>query len=250
MKTLPADFVVHRGQTQRNVNHTVLTALINTFPDHAALQVLDLPCGNLEFLTYLAALFPSATLTGADIVTPPHKSDRIGFVQMDLTRNFDLPAGQQFDLITCISGVMMFGNTLSFVRNCIARLKPGGVFIVTNDNSATIIDRLAYLFFGRYRLFKPLYEDDETLTQYVSIQELCRLLRTHHVAVEDIAYTSFYPKDLVYLPLAMAVYPVQRFYLQRLTSKLPIQLKRLMYPFKHLFCKHYIITGRKAPALD
>lgn len=243
---LPANFAVARGQTQIGVNRAILTKLVNRFPAAAPLHVLDLPCGNLEFLTYVSQLFPAATLCGADIAPPVSSSSRISFVETDLTKDFQLPAAQQFDLITSISGIMMFGNTLSFVRNCGARLKPGGTFVITNDNSATIMDRIAYLFFGRYRLFKPLYEDSEELTQYVPLQELCRLLRTHNIAIEQIEYTSFYRKDLLCLPLALVVCPLQRLYLRRLGTQLPARLVRQMYPFKALFCKHYIITGRKA----
>jgi 2-polyprenyl-3-methyl-5-hydroxy-6-metoxy-1,4-benzoquinol methylase len=243
---LPADFIVVRGQTQKDVNRSVLTTLVNSFSADAPLNVLDLPCGNLEFLQYVAQLFPQATLSGADIAAPTTKNAVVSFFETDLTKEFALPAQPVFDLITSISGVMMFGNTLSFVRNCVARLKPGGTIVITNDNSATIIDRVAYLLFGRYRLFKPLYEDTEELTQYVPLQELCRLLRTHGIAIEQIEYTSFYRKDLLFWPLALLIYPIQKLYLRRLPTQLPPGLIAQMYPFKHLFGKHYIITGRKA----
>lgn len=243
--TLPADFVVERGQTQKDVNYTILANLATRFPKDATIQALDLPCGNLEFLTYLRKLFPTAKLWGADLFPPSNKSLDVSFVEMDLTKDFTLPDQQQFDLITSISGVMMFSNTLSFIRNCASRLKPGGTFIVTNDNSATIIDRIAYLLFGRYRMFRPIYDDTEELTENVPVQELCRLLRKHGVEIEKIEYTSSYSKDLVYLPAALLVYPIQLLYLSRLKTNLPKSLKQQMYPFKHLFCKHYIITGKK-----
>lgn len=244
---LPVDFVVARGQTQKNVNRTILAGLVASFAPTQPLAVLDVPCGKLEFLGYVARLFPAAALTGADIATPPPAAEgpAIAFVAMDLTREFSLPAAAQFDLITSISGVMMFGNTLSFVRNCTARLKPGGTFVLTNDNSGTIMDRLAYLFLARYRLFKPFYEDAEALTQLVPVQELCRLLRTHGVEITRIEYTSFYWKDLLYLPVALVAYAAQQLYLRRLPTQLPARLTRQLYPFRQLFCKHYIITGHK-----
>lgn len=244
--TLPADFVVVRGETQKDVNYTVLTAAINAFPKDAPIEVLDLPCGRLDFLNYVRTLFPVAKLTGADLMPPSVIHPTISFVKMDLTRDFTLPEHQKFDLITSISGIMMFSNTLSFIRNCTARLKPGGVFIITNDNSATIIDRLAYLVFGGYRLFRPIYDDTEELTENVPVQELCRLLRTNNIIIERIEYTSSYLKDLIYLPAALVIYPLQLLYLRRLKTSLPDALKKQMYPFKQLFCKHYVITGRKA----
>ncbi len=243
--TLPADFVVVRGQTQKDVNRTILSEIVQIFPKEAPIEALDLPCGNLEFLAYVRKLYPAAKLFGADLMPPINNKPDISFVEMDLTKDFTLPTHQQFDLITSISGVMMFSNTLSFVRNCVSRLKPGGTIIITNDNSATIIDRLAYLFLGRYRMFKPIYEDREELTENVPVQELCRLLRTHGITIERIEYTSSYLKDLVYLPAALAVYPLQLLYLRRFKTSLPDKLKWQMYPFKHFFCKHYIIIGRK-----
>ncbi|MEJ7738046.1 MAG: class I SAM-dependent methyltransferase [Chitinophagaceae bacterium] len=242
---LPANLIVLRGETQKDVNCTVLTHLANRFSKESVIKALDLPCGNMAFLFYLRALFPLAELVGADLMKPEVQNNDIRFVQMDLTKDFTLPADEQFDLITSISGIMMFSNTLSFIENCILRLKKGGTFVLTNDNSATIIDRLAFLFLGRFRIFKSIYEDTEELTENVPAQELCRLLRTHGVAIETIKYTSFYLKDIKYLPIALLVYPFQLLYLSRLKTDLPRWLKWQMYPFKHLFCKHYIIIGRK-----
>jgi 2-polyprenyl-3-methyl-5-hydroxy-6-metoxy-1,4-benzoquinol methylase len=243
--TLPTDFVVQRGQTQKDVNRTILAGLVGRFARDLPLRGLDLPCGNLEFLTYVAQLFPAANLLGADIMQPQASNPRISFVKMDLTKEFELPAQPQFDLVTSVSGVMMFGNTLSFIQNCVSRLKPGGTFVLTNDNSATIMDKVAYLLWGGYRIFKPLFEDSDAMTQVIPIQELIRLLRTHGIEVEQVEYTSFYRKDLLFLPLALLAYPVQKLYLGRLRTKLPTRLTQQLYPFKHLFCKHYIITGRK-----
>jgi SAM-dependent methyltransferase len=242
---LPDNLVVQRAQTQKGVNLTVLTGLLHRFNPQAPIRVLDLPCGNMEFLSYLQTLFPNASLCGADIAPPRSNPQSIPFVAMDLTRDFPLPDQPQFDLVTSISGVMMFSNTLSFVRNCVARLKPGGTFILTNDNSATIIDRLAYLLLARHRMFRPVYDDSEEVTQNVPIQELIRLLRTHGITIEDVQYTSFYAKDIIYLPFALLAYPFQLLYLKRLHTRLPDGLKWKMYPFRHFFGKHYIITGVK-----
>ncbi|HEX8327981.1 MAG TPA: methyltransferase domain-containing protein [Hymenobacter sp.] len=243
--SLPENLVVLRGQTQKNVNRTVLDLLVKRFSQNEPLQALDLPCGNMEFLSYLQTLFPNASLCGADIAPPRTNERNIPFVAMDLTREFPIPAQQQFDLVTSISGVMMFSNTLSFVRNCVARLKPGGTFVLTNDNSATILDRLAYLLLARHRMFRPVYDDSEEVTQNVPIQELIRLLRTNGITIEDVQYTSFYAKDILYLPFALLAYPFQLLYLLRLNTRLPDGLKWKMYPFRHFFGKHYIITGVK-----
>jgi SAM-dependent methyltransferase len=241
---LPANFEVKRGQTQKNVNRTVLSTLLQIFQPESAITALDLPCGDMEFLSYVNKLFPKAKLFGADI-EQKKAPDYITFKQMDLTKNFALPDVETFDLITSVSGVMVFGNTQGFINNCVSRLKPGGTLVITNDNCATVTDRLAYLFLARYRIFNTIFEQHDTLIQIVPIQELCYLLKMNNVSIQKIEYTSFYLKDLMYLPFALLVYPFQLFYLLRLKSSLSTIFKKSMYPFKHLFCKHYVIVGKK-----
>lgn len=233
-----------RGETQKNVNYNVLRYITDTFKKDDPLNVLDLPCGSMIFLRYMRMFFTTAVLLGADIKSSPFQSG-IQSVEMDLTKEFTIPEDEKFDLITSISGVMMFSNTLNFISNCAQRLKENGTFIITNDNSSTIIDKLAFLFLGRYRIFKPIYEDSEELTQNISIQELCRLLRTNGLVIEKIKYTSFYLKDLIYFPLTILIFPLQWIYIRRCKTKLSYDLIKQMFSFRHYFCKHYIIIARK-----
>lgn len=239
------DIEILRGETQKNVNYETLKIIAQEFSEKSAMRVLDLPCGQMLLLRYIRTLFPKATLCGIDIVKPAYQED-IRFLSMDLSKEFwVLPPEEKFDLVTSISGIMMFGNTASFIANCAARVQQKGVFIVTNDNSSTIMDRLAFLFLGRYRIFKLLYEDAEQLTQNISIQELCRLLRINGFSIEKIKYTSFYLKDIVYFPIACLVYPFQWLYTRTHKTSLPSELKWKMFPFKQYFCKHYIVVARK-----
>lgn len=243
-KTLPSNLSIPRGQTQIGVNYTVLDYLYNRFPENAKMSFLDLPCGNQEFLKNLKILFPFSEFTGADIQVPEATAE-IDFQQMDLAKDFTFPAEKKFDVVSSISGVMMFSNTLSFIKNCSERIKNGGNFILTNDNNATIKDRLAYFFLGRFRIFNLVFEDEELMTENVPINELIRLMRTNGIEIENITYTSFYPVDLLFLPFALIVYAVQWLYLKRLKTRLPEKIVAQMYPFKHLLYRHYVITGTK-----
>jgi Methyltransferase domain len=238
------DLQIQRGETQKNVNYEVLKYLAKTFRKEQVFKGLDLPCGTMLFLTYLRTIFPKSELCGADIRIP-ESQEAARFIAMDLTKEFTIHKEEKFDVITSISGIMMFGNTSGFVSNCSTRLKKDGHFIITNDNSATIIDKLSFLFLGRYRIFKPMYEDSEQLTQNIPIQEVCRLLRINGLVIEKIKFSSFYIKDLVFLPLAVLLYPIQLLYLWRYKTGLPENLKWQMFSFKHYFCKHYIIITRK-----
>ena len=238
------NFKIDRGETQKNVNEQILKYLSNVFTHQMPLKVLDLPCGTGLFISYLTKLFPNAEIFGADIQIPSNRD--IGrYLQMDLSKDFDLKEEDKFDLITSISGVMMFSNTSNFIFNCVKHLNKDGHFIVTNDNFRTIKDKLSLLLFGRDRLFKLIYEDNEEVTQQIPIQELCRLLRTNGMTIEKIEYTSFYIKDLIYLPIAILIYPIQLAYILRYKTNLPNELKAAMFPFKHYFCKHYIVYTTK-----
>lgn len=243
-KTIPTDITIERGETQTNVNKTVLEELLNRYNTSDSFELLDLPCGKLTFLKYVRTLFPSSTLSGADIMPASNTGD-ISFIQMDLSIDFHLPQNKQYDVITSISGVMMFGNTKNFIDNCIKHLKPGGTFIITNDNSSTIKDRISYLLLGRFRIFGQVFEDNETLTQLVLIQELTRLLRINNISIERIEYTSLYPKDLLFLPFALLVYPFQLLYLIIKKTSLPKKLIFVKYSFKQMFYRHYVIVGKK-----
>lgn len=236
-------FEIERGETQKNVTQQVLHYIIKKFKRGQIFKSLDLPSGSGFFIGYLSKLFPNASIVGADI-QKPSPDTTAKYIQMDLTKDFLLHPEEKFDLITSISGIMMFGNTLNFISNCAMRLQKGGTFIITNDNFRTIKDKLSILFLGKDRLFNLIYEDSEEVTQQVPIQELCRLLRLNGLLIEKIEYTSMYMKDLIYLPIALLVYPIQLIFIWRYRTSLN-SLKWEMFPFKHYFCKHYIIYTSK-----
>lgn len=240
----PSEIHIERGETQKDVNSTLLNELTQIIPQHEAIQVLDLPCGTGQFLKYIQQLYPKAKLHGIDIEKNIGNED-IEFVQSDLSRNFNMSEEAQFDLITSVSGVMMFENTKFFIENCSKRLKKGGTFVVTNDNSATIIDRLSFMILGRTRQFRIIYENDEGLKQNLSIQYLVRILRLNNIEIQKVTYTSFYAKDLIYLPLALLCAPFQYLYLKRVNTELPKSLVKQMFSFKQYLYKHYILYGVK-----
>jgi len=244
-KSLPAHLKVERGETQKDVNTTVLKELVNRFDTRGTFKAMDMPCGDGSFLNYIHTLFPNTELSGADIVLPARIPDKSKCYTIDLTKDFDIPKSETFDLITSISGVMMFGNTQNFIENCSNRLKKDGLFVLTNDNSSTIIDRLAFLFLGRHRQFPLLHESDHGITQNLSLQELIRLLRIYEFEVTKVEFTSFYLKDLKYLPIALLVAPFQYLYVKTLKSSVNKDVIGQMFGFKQLFYKHYIIYAKK-----
>jgi 2-polyprenyl-3-methyl-5-hydroxy-6-metoxy-1,4-benzoquinol methylase len=242
---LPIHLTIERGETQKDVNTSVLKELVNRIDGTKSMKVMDLPCGSGNFLKYIHTLFPKAELSGADIVLPTNAPENTKRYRLDLTKDFDIDENERYDLITSISGVMMFGNTQNFIENCSKRLNSGGLFVVTNDNASTIVDRLAFLFLGRHRQFPLVFEDNQGITQNIPIQELVRLLRANQFDIEKVEYTSFYKKDLMYLPLILLVAPFQYLYIKLLKTSIKKDVIDQMFVFKQYLYKHYIIYAVK-----
>lgn len=85
---------------------------------------------------------------------------------------------------------MCFANTAQFVAGCVERLRPGGLLVVTNDNCLTVRDRLSYLFTGRVRRFRLLFEPDEGNFQLVQPQELKRLFDVNGLRLRRVFCTA------------------------------------------------------------
>ncbi len=238
---------VPRGNTQKHVNREVLRYVLERSGLPPTSRVLDAPCGEGEFLSLLRKYWPNATLTGCDLRPDAPTVAGLRYQPADLSQPFDAqaPGESAFDLVTSISGVMMFGNTRTFVASCARQLRPGGQLLITNDNVLTVRDRLSYLFLGRLRRFKLLFETDEGISQLVQQQELKRLFELHGVALREVIYTSFYGEDLLFLPLALLLYPLQWLYLRRLKSSTPWALRRQLFGFRSLLARHYIFVGEK-----
>lgn len=242
---LPAGLKVERGETQKDVNTSVLKELVKRIDNSKVIKAIDLPCGNGGFLKYIHTLFPKAELSGADIILPSNAPEGTKCYRIDLTKDFDIPQEEKFDLVTSISGVMMFGNTQNFIENCSHRLQTGGLLVITNDNASTIIDRLAFLFLGRHRQFPLVFEDSQGITQNIPIQELVRLLRASNFEIDKVEYTAFYKKDLKYLPFVLLFAPFQFLYKKTLKTDIKQSVINQMFGLKQYLHKHYIIYAIK-----
>ena len=241
---------VPRGNTQKHVNRDVLADLLTheaTRLSRPGLRWLDAPCGAGEFLTQVHGFFPQAALSGTDVRpdAPAVPGATVQYAPADLSRGLPFAGAPPFEVITSISGIMCFANTAQFIGNCAQRLAPGGLLLISNDNCLTVRDRLSYLFTGRVRRFKLLFEPDEGNFQLVQHQELARLFAVNGVALRRVRYTAFYTEDLLYLPLALLLWPWQWWQLRRARSSTPWALREQLFGFKSLLCRHYFFVGEK-----
>ncbi len=222
----------------------MLSLLQSSFRAEESFELLDIPCGHGEFALTVRRLFPSSRVVGADLGRSAIGPE-VPCICMDASKPFPLSDRERFDAIASISGVMEFDNTAGFVSECARRLKDGGRLIITNDNAFTVRDRLSFLLLGRLRRFKLLLEAHQPTYKHIPLQELVKIFAEQKLTLERVEYTSVLREDLLFLPLALLLYPLQWLYLRRLDSPVSPAIRARLFPLRALLCRHYIVVARK-----
>ncbi|MDQ4122696.1 MAG: class I SAM-dependent methyltransferase [Acidobacteriota bacterium] len=232
---------IPRGNTCRGVNKTIIAYLLSQ--QIKLRRFLDIPCGDGDFLRTVKDFFPNAEAVGVDVMLPRH-SLGAEFVQANASSKLPFAKNQEFDLITSVSGVMEFDNTLYFFEQLKELLKPDGTLVVTNDNLLTIQDRFLYLLFGRTRQYRTLIAFDKPSWKIISIQNLRRILWEAGFEIEKIEYVPVISKEWLWLPLALPIYLTQWIYLKTSENEISLQEKKQVLPFVSLFSRHYVLFCR------
>lgn len=224
--------------------HRVVVDELLALPGPACRRMLDVPCGQGELIGTLRAFFPDADVRGCDIAQPPTLDSR-DFRAIDASRPFTVFPDDAFDVVLSVSGVMEFDNTLQFFETCFRHLRPGGHFIVTNDNSVTVWDRISYLLLGKTRQFEIFVNQGQPTWKVLPLHNMVRLLRDAGFRVAAPKYVSIERRNWVLLPLALLLYPLQALYARRSRNAMPLAEKQSMYPFRSLLCRHYVLRCEK-----
>jgi ubiquinone/menaquinone biosynthesis C-methylase UbiE len=249
---------IPRGNTQKNVNALLFHLLNKHFPNRSLKSLIDVPCGEGEFLNFISAEFPAAQLIGVDRfssggVGPNEASDSPGgkrafsFFKQTAQSFFSEHKPTQIAAITCISGVMCFDGIHELLQQFHQALTPGGLVVVTNDNIMTTRDRVNFLFFGHFKRFKLIYDRNEGNWNIMTPQALIMLLERAHFVDIDIKYTSTYWEDITWLPLSLVLYPLFLFKVLLANGQKSIKERMSLYPFRSLLARHYVVWARKAP---
>jgi len=233
---------VPRGNTCRGVNERIGQIFEKRDWNLNGKDFLDLACGEGEFLRYLAVKYPEVRAKGADRQFFCDNQRSPPIAKANLEEPFRVFEQICFDFVICISGVMEFDNTLQFFRCCREHLKPGGYFLVTNDNVATVRDRLTFFFCGKPRQFPLFTQPGQATWKILHIQNMVRNLLEAGFRIDEIHYTPVFRKDLLFIPIALLIYLWQEKIVMNSTHGAPSPWGRMMYPFSSLISRHYIIV--------
>jgi Methyltransferase domain len=234
---------IQRGNTSPDVNREIIKYLLSLNEDFADAHFLDVPCGEGSFLQAVKDFFPNSKTVGGDIYSPPTAfSDH--FLPIDAQRHFSLKPEKKFKVITCISGVMEFDNTLSFFEQMKENLDKDGFLIVTNDNLLSVRDRILYLLFGRFRQYRLFIQNGQPTWKIITLQNLLRILTEAGFEMAEIKYVAPKKSEWFWLPLALPIYAFQYLYMRFGEKDTSFAEKCGRYPFSSLLSRHYIVVCR------
>ena len=230
---------IPRGNTAPGVNRAIIEYLLLTRKRDAGETVLDVPCGNCDFLDSLKSILPNFATFGADIDPPENRDHQI--LKADLTGQHRLGFDTKFSLITCISGLMEFDNTLSFLKQLRQYITDDGILIVTNDNLLSVKDRVLYFFSGRFRQYPMFVADDAPTWKILPLQNLLRILKDAGFEASEIRYVPAKWTEWLWLPVALPIYLFQSLAFALDKNSLPYKEKAARYPFASLLSRHYLV---------
>lgn len=231
---------IPRGNTAPGVNRAVIEYLLSAGEIKG--PVLDVPCGGGIFLDAVKGVFPDVDTYGADIEPRDGTAHRIFRADLSSTEALDL--GDKFGLITSISGVMEFDNTLNFFRRLRENIAEDGLLIVTNDNLLSVRDRVLYFFTGRFRQYPMFVADDAPTWKILPLQNLLRILKDAGFEMAETRYVPAKPTEWLWLPIALPIYLFQSLVFAFSRDAMPYKEKAARYPFASLFSRHYILICR------
>ncbi|MGH9821479.1 MAG: methyltransferase domain-containing protein [Pyrinomonadaceae bacterium] len=237
---------IPRGNTAPGVNRAVIEYLLVSGKEFDGKAVLDVPCGRGEFLDVLKTFFPGCQTFGADISFAENNGEHV-LIKTDLAGNQSLGFDRTFDLVTSISGVMEFDNTLNFVRKIRDQITDQATLIVTNDNLMSARDRVLYLFTGRLRQYPMFVEDDAPTWKILPLQNLLRILHDAGFEASEIYYVPAKWTEWLWLPIALPIYLLQTLSFALDKNGPPYKEKAARYPFASLFSRHYFVIALPCP---
>jgi len=234
---------IERGNTSPGVNREIIEYLLTLGTNFEGQYFLDVPCGDGAFLEAVKDFFPGSKTVGGDLNAPRAVFSH-EFLPIDGQRAVSIPKDKKFKVVTSISGVMEFDNTLAFFEKLRESLDENAFFIVTNDNLVSVRDRFLYLLFGRFRQYRAFIPNDQPTWKIVHLQNLLRILAEAGFEALEIKYVTPKKSEWLWLPFALPIYAFQYFYMRFGEKEISFAEKQRSRPFMSLLARHYIVICR------
>jgi len=140
----------------------------------ASFKLLDVGCGNGDFLMYAQKEYPHAHLTGIDFKT--NTADGIEYISGDF---MDTKIDTKFDVIVSLAVIEHLSNPREFMSKITDTLNDNGVLIITtvNNNSLCYIVARVLNRIGFGTAYKRLYNKHHL--QHYTNESLCRLIKSY-----------------------------------------------------------------------
>ena len=225
---------IPRGDTCRGVNRIVIENLLAHF-EGRDFTILDIACGDGSFLDAVLRLMPDAITYGSDRVEPTSAASKHTFLPTDLEVDTKPFNDGPFDAITCISGLMEYDNTLTFLQRIRRSIRADGIVLLTNDNLLSVRDRLLYLLQGRFGQYPFNVKTGSPTWKILPLQNLIRLIDQAGFRIDSISYAPPSLTDGLWFPLALPLFALQR---------LTVPALSLYLPLNALISRHYVLVCR------
>ena len=136
------------------VSHDVIyKAALRNFSNPSPRRILDFGAGVGQFTTALAAVFPEAEVTGADIMERPDSlAANIHWIAADLNGDIPIEDGS-FDTIFSLEVIEHLENPRKYFRELYRILSPQGRAIITTPNIRSLRSLVSFALKGCFAYF-------------------------------------------------------------------------------------------------
>lgn len=143
-------------------------------------SVIDLGCGNGNFLKFLRQRYPRLVLSGVDVAAPFAVTAGIQFIQGDI---FDAKINDRYDIVTALDVIEHMPDVSGFLERVDQLCAPGGLIILKTINERSALYGVArFLRAIRYRSpFDRLYSSHHL--NHFNICSLRRLVEANGLSV-------------------------------------------------------------------
>jgi len=220
-------FLITHKNWFENPNFKLFEALSSIVEnDDSSVKVMDVGCGNLDFLKYLRKKYSEIDLNGIDF-SEQKPVLGINFIKDDFLKHKNF---SKYDFVYSIMTIEHINNINHFTQTLHSIVKPGGLLIITtiNQSSTLYLASLILRSFGIKKPFQRLYSKHHL--NHFSNYSLQQLITLNHFSIESVLWHN--------VPLKSLDIPASNFFAKKILTIFVI----LLFLLGKLFNRTYSQT--------